>query len=95
MMPQALLATRIRPRRVNIMWMLGMHPADQTYLPLLKITRKSKLRNSNGTVVGPQYKGSSISREALLKDESDDDPFAKHSEQDESGNSEYADPEGD
>ncbi len=57
--------------------------------------RKSELRKSNGTVVGPQYKGSSISREALFKDESDDDPFAKHIEQEESRNSEYADPEGD
>ena len=57
--------------------------------------RKSELRKSNGTVVGPQYKGSSISREALFQGESDDDPFAKHSEQEESENSEYADPEGD
>ncbi|KAK0515048.1 hypothetical protein JMJ35_002427 [Cladonia borealis] len=56
---------------------------------------KSDLRKSNSTVVGPQYKGSSISREALLEDESDDDPFAKYSEQEDSGDFEYVDPEGD
>ncbi len=95
MMPQALPATKIRPRHVNTTWILGTQPTNEAYLPLLKITSKSKLRKSDGIVVGPQYKGSSISREALLKDESDDDPFAKHSEQEESVKSEYADPEGD
>ena len=94
-MPQALPARKIPPRRVNTMWMLGKRPINYTNVALLRISSKSKLRKSDGIVVGPQYKGSSISREALLNDESDDNPFAKHSEQDESGDSEYADPEGD
>lgn len=94
-MPLALPAMKIRLRRVNITLMLGMQPINYANIALLRISSKSKLRKSDGILVGPQYKGSSISREALLNDQSDDDPFAKHSEQDESEDSEYADPEGD
>ena len=60
---------------------------------LLTMTSKSKLRKSDGVDLGPQYKGSSISRDALLEEESENDPFGSHSEQDESGSSQYADPD--
>ncbi|KAI9834045.1 MAG: hypothetical protein M1819_003330 [Sarea resinae] len=38
---------------------------------------KSKLRKPDELALGPQYKGSRVSREELLGEESDDDPFAK------------------
>lgn len=62
---------------------------------LLTTARKSKLRKPNGLDLGPQYEGASVSREALLENESEDDPFGNHSEKEESGSSEYADPEDD
>ncbi|KAI9818809.1 MAG: rRNA-processing protein bfr2 [Pycnora praestabilis] len=38
---------------------------------------ESKLRKRDEVTLGPQYKGSSISRDALLEDEMSDDPFRK------------------
>lgn len=58
---------------------------------LLTVTSKSKLRKSDGIDSGPQYKGLSISRNALLEEESENDPFGSHSEQDESASSQHAD----
>lgn len=56
--------------------------------------RKSKLRKPEDAALGPQYAGSRISRDALLAEESDDDPFGSGaSQRDDSEDSEYADPE--
>lgn len=62
---------------------------------LVTTTRKSKIREPNRIDLGPQYTGASVSRDALLEAENDDDPFASHSEQEESGSDEYADPDED
>ena len=64
-------------------------------MDLLTIPRKSKLRKPNGIDLGPQYTGASVSRDALLEIESEDDPFGSHSEQEESKSDEYADPDQD
>ncbi|KAL2044727.1 hypothetical protein N7G274_002502 [Stereocaulon virgatum] len=52
---------------------------------------KSKLRKSDGVDLGPQYKGASVSRDALQDEEIEDDPFASHSEQEESEKSDHVD----
>ena len=67
------------------------------YLPLIALTmaRKSKLRKPNGVDLGPRYTGASISRDALGAEDSDDDPFARQSEQGDSESAEYADPDED
>lgn len=57
--------------------------------------RKSKLRQPNGVDLGPQYTGTSVSRDALLEVESEDDPFGTNSEQEDSESAEYADPDQD
>lgn len=57
--------------------------------------RKSKLRKPNCVDLGPQYTGASISRGALIEEESEDDPFGSHGEQEESASAEYADPDED
>lgn len=64
-------------------------------LSLLTTASKSKLRKPNGVDLGPQYTGESISRDALIEEESEDDPFGSHDEQEESGSAEYADPDED
>ena len=64
-------------------------------LSLLTTARKSKLRKPNSVDLGPQYTGASISRDALIEEESQDDPFGSHDEQEESGSAEYADPDED
>lgn len=65
-------------------------------LTLITITRKSKIRESNRIDLGPQYTGASVSRDALLEAEDDDDnPFASHSEPEGSESDEYADPDQD
>ncbi|KAF6227960.1 hypothetical protein HO133_007688 [Letharia lupina] len=56
---------------------------------------KSKIRNPNRIDLGPQYTGASVSRDALLEAENDDNPFGSHSEQEESESAEYADPDED
>lgn len=61
----------------------------------LTTARKSKLRKPNGLDLGSQYTGASISRDALLEEESEDDPFASHSEQEDARSAEYADPDED
>lgn len=65
--------------------------------PELKLTivRKSKLRTADGFDLGPQYTGASISRGALVEEESEVDPFGSQSEQEESESAEYADPDED
>lgn len=68
----------------------------QDHIPgSLTTARKSKLRKPNGLDLGLQYTGASISRDALLEEESENDPFASHSEQEDSGSAEYADPDED
>lgn len=61
---------------------------------MLTPCRKSKLRKPVAATLGPQYVGSRISRDALLAEESDDDPFGSGaSQKDGSEHSEFADPE--
>jgi len=62
---------------------------------LLISTSKSKLRKPNGVDLGPQYKGSSISRNALVTAESGDDLFGSQSELEDPGGSGKAEPEED
>lgn len=61
----------------------------------LTAARKSKLRKPNGLDLGPRYTGASVSRDALIEEESEDDPFGSHNEQEESESAEYADPDED
>ena len=44
-------------------------------------SRKSKLRKSDGPILGPRYSGARVSRDALLAEESDDDPFGSGASQ--------------
>lgn len=60
---------------------------------MLNLNSKSKLRKPNGIDLGPRYKGSSVSRDALIVAESDDDPFGSQSEQEGTESSDHADPE--
>ncbi len=64
-------------------------------MTLLTITRKSKIRKATHIDLGPQYTGASVSRDALLEADSDEDPFGSHSEPEESESAEYADPDED
>lgn len=59
--------------------------------------RKSKLREQNDLQqdLGIQYAGSKISRDELEEGRDDDDPFGQESEQEDTGNEEFADPEDD
>ena len=60
---------------------------------MLMRPRKSKLGKQDEAALGPQYAGSRISRDALLAEESDDDPFGSGaSQQNDSDDSEYVDP---
>ncbi len=75
--------------------MLGMIVCVRSSTYVLIATSKSKLRKPNGINLGPQYKGSSVSRDVLLAAESENDPFGGQSEQQEFESSDYADPEED
>lgn len=62
-------------------------------LDSLTAVRKSTLRKPSGIDLGPQYTGASVSRDALLEADSEDDPFGSHSEQEEPEAVVYADPD--
>lgn len=61
----------------------------------LTTVRKSKLRKPDGVDLGPRYTGARVSRDALIGEESEDDPFGSHGEQEELESAQYADPDED
>ena len=80
---------------VNTTCMSGRIQRSRWLSTLLTMTRKSKIRDSNGIDLGPQYTGASVSRDALLEADNDENPFGSHSEHEESASSDYADPDED
>lgn len=75
--------------------MLGRFSVQVFAFSQVTVARKSKIREPNPIDLGPQYTGASVSRDALLEAENDDNPFASLSEQEESGSDKYADPDED
>lgn len=88
-----LAPTRTKLRPVGTTCMLGKFSLQYWPLILVTITRKSKICEPNPIDLGPQYTGASVSRDALLEAENDDNPFASHSEHEGSRSDEYADPD--
>jgi protein AATF/BFR2 len=52
---------------------------------------KSKLRKPKDVALGPQYRGSRVSRDAVIDDEDEDDPFERGFDEEESEDEEDAD----
>ena len=52
---------------------------------------KSKLQKTKDVALGPQYRGSKVSRGAILRDEDEDDPFARGFDDDDSLQNEEGD----